>query len=470
MAIGVTPKETRLLVSSEFPTGLSWLLNILLDMGVCVHRSSAAEFWLPRENGVQLNPLHEEVQRWLPSLNSEETYHFAEPVTFQWNHAWPSPELTAQPILFYNRCGFDAVYSQYKRRGAGFRFLTYLNSPHCTKAVQFPTLLNLSPQDTWAVYCLLWKRLAPAGSQWIRFEDMRASPHESVVQVLEFQGLKRSREQLEAAIEASTFEKAKATEERYLTQNPDGDRARMTRGGKVAEWKETFGPREKACFAGLPAAALKEFGYHKEFLEVGASDAPAQASWLSAAIDDLRSGGKSAEDIAAMPLSNQSPADALARGQILASLDWVSQIAAKEGPARNPAFYRRLTAEMIDLSRHLSLRPLNLINFASALLARGHQQQARLVLGEYMAGSQPFFAEALQLGELWAKLGEKKQSRKWYQTAGSLLDGENGARLYAWHLIERKEYAGARVFLAAAKKFGWTHLMARSFLRRLKAV
>jgi hypothetical protein len=469
----VTSKQTRYFIASELPTGLSWPLNILLELEVCIHRSGASEFWLASGNGVRLNPLHREMERWLPSLNSETVFNFPEPVTFQFAHAWPSPDLCEQPICFYNRSGFDAVYSQFKRRSAGVSFLSYLNSPFCTQPGQFPTILNLTAQDTWAMYCLLWKRLAPAGSEWFRFEDMRANPTHGIDRLLEFQGLKRPLHQVEAAIEASTFEKAKAADAQYLRANPNGDPTRMARGGKVAEWKQTFGLQEKACFAGLPAAALKEFGYHKEYEEVVSLDSSLcpEAAWLLNAIDDLRKGKRTADDLLNGGVPSKSAADALALGRILASIEWVSQITAKETPhpaVRYPAFYRRLTAEMIDLSRLLSLRPLNLINFANALLARGHKGQARSVLGEYMASCQPSFEEALQLGELWAKLGEKSRSRKWYQAAGRLLEGENGARLYAWHLMEKREYDSARVFLAAAGKFGWTLLMARLFWRRFK--
>jgi hypothetical protein len=457
----------RYIVASEYPTGLSWLLNILLELSLKVHRSDAEEFWRESHGKFSLQPEHDEVKRWLPCFSQPREFSFPEPLSLQWTHGWPREDVAKEPILFFNRSGFDATYSEYRRNSADLSFLTFLKAPFRTVAGAFPTIVNLYPAETWALYSLVWKRLAPKESQWVRFEELRADPTGGLESILSSLGVQRSRQDMDRALENSSFQKAKAAEAAYLQLHP-GQRVLMNRGGKVGEWKQTYGPEEYSCFAGLPALALKEFGYEAEaklvepFNQSRVPSEPGFYEW----VEGLRA-GRTPLNVVEQQLRSVSaatPSAALTLGRQLAAVQWTRDV--DDSRNQSPQFKSRLLAEFAELSTWMSLRPLNLVCFAKALQANGYQSQATLVLDAFLDSSKLSFLESYHLGRLHWRLGNYQAAHQCFRHAGHNLEGASGARLYAWNLMDEGSFSGAWNLLSAARTLGWTRLAVRQWLRR----
>jgi len=216
------------IVSSKFPNGVTYLLNILLELGIKIWRDGPPAFWhqLP-DGGWKIDPSQIELERHLPSLKFDSTYYFKNDVEVKWCHDWPNDDNYSIPTILVVRNGKDAIYSDFKRQNLDISFNEFLSSPLNSSADGFQFIhnkWNLPPPEIWALYNLVWMDICKKNG-WvvIRFEDLKKDPLTEICKILSFLDLNYSNSEIERAIFLSSFERAYEEEKNYLHRNPEAN-------------------------------------------------------------------------------------------------------------------------------------------------------------------------------------------------------------------------------------------------------
>lgn len=121
-----------------------------------------------------------------------------------------------------------------------------------------------SPVDDWPAFYVAWRERAREceHTATVRFEDLKARPLEAVAQLLRPLPVDVPAERLRHAVEASTFERMRAHEDRVAADAPAATGARMIRSGKVSGWREWMTPELERFFAGEELRSIaRQFGY-----------------------------------------------------------------------------------------------------------------------------------------------------------------------------------------------------------------
>jgi hypothetical protein len=96
----------------------------------------------------------------------------------------------------------------------------------------------------------------------VRYEDMHKDASSVMRSVLDFAGIKCSEAKLEAAIEASRFEKMRAAEEQFGVNGKAGDQEeRFVRKGRVGSWQEEMGYAELRAIEEKYGKVMRQVGY-----------------------------------------------------------------------------------------------------------------------------------------------------------------------------------------------------------------
>lgn len=94
----------------------------------------------------------------------------------------------------------------------------------------------------------------------VRFEDMKAKPVETLIDVCAHLGVAANRPKVEVAVGQATIEKAKQIEQSRAAKATAGD-ASFYRGGKTGQWSEYFTDDINRRFWVLSAESMKLAGY-----------------------------------------------------------------------------------------------------------------------------------------------------------------------------------------------------------------
>lgn len=259
--IDLTHRETVLLASSQFPSGVAWLLNFFVELDVLIYRGNSPEkTWLYDSNNhtYRVTEGDQILKQWIPALTDQPDRTFAEPLCIRWSHEFPNSTNVQQKVILMMRDGRDAVYSQYKREHAADRALQDMLRMHYAP-------LGLPPAETWAAHAYLWLQRIPKNRlHIIRFEDIKTNPLPEVKRLLTFLGVQRSEEDIQRAITSSSFERAKQAETAYRAQQTQTQFAEVNRKGQPGEWKTNYTPETLRSFTGLPLSVLNTFGYEAD--------------------------------------------------------------------------------------------------------------------------------------------------------------------------------------------------------------
>ncbi len=252
------------LVSAPFASGVAWLVNALLELDVRTTHIGPAyrkDHWLPRGRTEEINPKAYDHLRWhLPALLDRKEFEFEENLEVFWEHRLDFARYVDRPTILFVRDPRDAIYSLYKRDYAEhYTFHQYLSQP-ATWPYHFPAMFRLPPADTWAYFHLFWLSMQKLMSvKIVTFESTRAHPVEIMEEILHFLGVSRSREQIQTAVERSSFDRARAAMETVEQQT--GRRFKTARKGKPGEWRETYDEEALLHFEGPAAYAMELLGY-----------------------------------------------------------------------------------------------------------------------------------------------------------------------------------------------------------------
>ena len=271
------------IVSFPMPTGVSWLINCLLELGVRTTIDGA--YWRREPKGHRLWPDHAlDYLRWqLPALHRQRHFQFEAGTEIFWEHLLSFAQYPARKTILFVRDLRDAAYSEFRRRvHAGVYqdreadLLNFLQSPEIWRN-SLAFLFDLPPADSLAYFNLCWMHQVPPEHLLVlRFEDSKRDPLGQLQRVLDFLGLARSQTDLLQALAHSELQHFQSI--RQKLEAASGERKLTSRAGRIGEWKSALSPAALACFRGPAEQALASLGYEPLPAEVTtAVQAPEQS-------------------------------------------------------------------------------------------------------------------------------------------------------------------------------------------------
>lgn len=346
------------LVSPWAPSGVAWLLNALLELGVPIFRDVTRPTWLASGSRFRLSPHEDDLKRHLPSLSSDDGFAFRTELRVRWSHEWPIGTNQSAPIILLVRDPADALVSLHRRFHEGLpigRFLTEPSKPMYAPADFLP---GLARADEWALFVMLWQQTMADRVLLIRFEELKTEPLRELRRIARHLGLDATDRDLVWAAEQSSFERARAAEDRFIAERPTMNKYRANHSGKLGESRSVLAIEDWQCLAGLPAKALASLGYQPR-PELSASALPfnlnladAGRAWLAQHTDRDPKGfvdrvARSACELASLGVSTASI------DRLLAASLWSEQLTARADVSAR----RRLWLAMIGLVNLLSASP-----------------------------------------------------------------------------------------------------------------
>ena len=422
MAESVTSKRGDvLLVASNFPCGLSWLNNVLLELGLRVQYRSKDEspFWIEEEPEVfRLAPAFEEQIRYLPALSMEKRYTFRDDITVRWTHDWPTTKIPESRIVLFLRNPMDATFSFYKRSNPSCSYADFLRTPygHWDSPESFQP--GLPPADHWALLLHTWNTLYRDSTTTVVFEETKISPVAEVKKVLKHINVEREEWEILQAVERSSFEKAKKNEQQFLQEQQNLRRSfekPVNRQGLPHEWKSRLeGTNDLECFQGLPTYYMQQVPEYSEIVDLLLESADTNTRQLEPKMETMYRSG-------------------LAR----ACTEWAEMLSTEDS-----AFSSAEVVEALSESiQHFSCAPLLLALSGRALWNAGNRAQGEQLLIEAGRRANNFF-------ELWAILdhleaiGSSETDVVLMKTiAMAPTDADRGD--LAWRLLRRGSHLNA---------------------------
>ena len=237
-----------LLASPREPSGSSWLINCLLELGVRVNFKTVVDrvwrsvknprepsaMWEPAPDGRwSLHPRADALRKWLPILGDHDTLPFRDDIETLYVQDLPRPEFTGTHSALFIRDPRDAIHSYYRRIQPDMPLDEFVRFPHPE------TLLDVI--DHWRLFAESW--MAYEGIHVYRFEDYKADAIGLLSRILQDFGIEPSPEDIARAAAASSYERARDAEERYRASHPRDEEVAM-RAGRVGEWKSSADLRE----------------------------------------------------------------------------------------------------------------------------------------------------------------------------------------------------------------------------------
>jgi hypothetical protein len=217
------PTKVNLIGPVE-PTGLSWLINCLIELNFKC--SSNSETWEELGGKARLRRDQESLRRWLPALSdSSRVFNFRNDIEIVWSHDWLKSENLEKKTILFSRNPKTALFSGYKRLGpTTLSFHDYL--------IEIDPQWLLNRMQIWNLFHGLWSN--HPNVQIFLFEEYKRDAIESLKSVIDFLGVDDIQQtELVHAVEVSSFEMAKRSEEKYLKQI-NQDMTPMIRQGSLS--------------------------------------------------------------------------------------------------------------------------------------------------------------------------------------------------------------------------------------------
>jgi len=215
------------LISPREPSGATWLINCLLELGIKTFRNSSSSMWLSQGEDHVLSEHEEILKKWLPALWDHEKFTFRNDIEIEWSHVWPTIYHNDFQIIYFTRDPRDSIFSRYKREAPDQTFDEFIRFPDVN------TLLD--KVHNWRLFNLAW--MQHSHLQVFRFEDYKLNDTKILTDVLAFIGMSYSNVDIERAIAASTFFRAAEAEIKYRQIHPE-DKELINRAGKAGEWRQ----------------------------------------------------------------------------------------------------------------------------------------------------------------------------------------------------------------------------------------
>lgn len=242
------------IVSPPFACGLTWLINVLHELNIkTTNQNFKDNQWTSMDNEqfILNNDAHALLKHYFPSFNENKTFKFSDSIEIFWEHRLDFANHFDRPTILFVRDPRDAIHSLYKRNYEKlFNFDDYLIRPDQWPH-HFPNLFNLPPSETISIFTLFWLEMSKfMPIIVVKFEDTKTNPQREIKKVLDFLKISRSSEEIEKAIEASSFQNMKNKIDKLTT---DKDlQFKTLRKGQINEWKNTYTAKQLNYFSSQP--------------------------------------------------------------------------------------------------------------------------------------------------------------------------------------------------------------------------
>ncbi|SMY09151.1 sulfotransferase domain-containing protein [Flavimaricola marinus] len=218
------------------PSGASWLINCLIELGIRVdHRPATTKLWRGRADATfwrqdgdrfSLDPRAEVMGKWIPALVMHDSFHFRTDVIVDYRQDLPLRTDDLGTVILFLRDPRDALYSMFRRQSPDLSFEEHCNLPN-------PATLLPAP-DHWLLHAESWRALA--GGRVYLFKAYKTDATALLSRILGDLDLHYTPDQVDAAVAASGIEQARAAEALYKARNP-GDIEVANRAGLVGDWR-----------------------------------------------------------------------------------------------------------------------------------------------------------------------------------------------------------------------------------------
>lgn len=231
--VNKTTSKDPAVISMHLPNGVTFLLNIFIELDLPVYRNSMNLFWNKKDGYLNLrNYPRFRYSQWFPAFEKKMITYRTD-LAIEWMHEWPFIFHQDRKILLFLRDGRDALYSRFNRMPDVANFEEYLDIPI--------EPFGLTTPYTWALYHRIWRVMLENSKNDIRvvkFEDIKAEPDREIRKILEFLDLDRTDAEIQAAIEASNVEKAQINYKKSVADI--GMDLKAIRKGMPFEWKSIW--------------------------------------------------------------------------------------------------------------------------------------------------------------------------------------------------------------------------------------
>jgi hypothetical protein len=121
---------------------------------------------------------------------------------------------------------------------------------------------------TWSNHVTSWIELAPFPVCILRYEDMKSEPLETFEKAVRFAELSHTQDQIQKALDFSTFHVLQEQEEKKGFQEKSAAASRFFRKGEVGAWREQLTDEQARKIVQDHRAVMQRFGYLDEEGEV----------------------------------------------------------------------------------------------------------------------------------------------------------------------------------------------------------
>lgn len=270
----MNPENPIFLVSPREPSGVSWIINCLLELGIRVDlqptvdqifgagQAPASAMWLPEPDGRwRLHPRASALQKWLPFLSRAEVFSFRPIPPILHIQRLPLCNERRDQVILFVRDLRDALHSLYRRMQPELSWSEFVDWPNSE------TLLDAI--DHWRLFIESW---IDQPNLFIgRFEDYKADARALLAQVLATVQIECSPDEIARATEQSSYTAAASAEARYRETHPH-DLAVVNRAGLVGEWESLADLKPTVTEIERRAGQLLTRLGYRTHQEVGAAD------------------------------------------------------------------------------------------------------------------------------------------------------------------------------------------------------
>ena len=364
-------QRKRIIVASPVePSGGSWLLNCLLELGIKIGhkpvvdkiwrgsnpRPGAEHIWIGKDGDrFELNPKAAVLMKFLPILTRQTSFVFRDDVEVEYVQDFPPRQSDNRQVVLMVRDPRDAMYSMYRRVEPELSFDEFLRFPNPE------TLLDRTAH--WALFIASW--LAWPGVHVVRFEDYKRDAESTLGSVLRALDLNIDDECIAGALDGSSFARAQEAERTFRERFP-GDRQIANRAGQVGEGRSH--PEVRALIPEMEraaAAVMNTLGYETQ-IERG--DDAFAAARVAARLLDFFAAHEIPAEIRALPV-DIGASESFVFG--LLSFAHRLDAAVVERAAMPPDEARRLHDSLAEFTRNYSAWVTHRLTSAGAAYADG---------------------------------------------------------------------------------------------------
>lgn len=117
---------------------------------------------------------------------------------------------------------------------------------------------------SWSNHVISWVDQAPFPVCVIRYEDMKSNPLEAFTKAVRFSALNHTAEQIQKAIDFSSFDVVQQQEEAEGFQEKSAASNRFFRKGEVGSWREELSAEQASKIVQDHCEVMRRFGYLDE--------------------------------------------------------------------------------------------------------------------------------------------------------------------------------------------------------------